>query len=612
MKNALANAVLLSLGSLLSAQAAALPSSAAPMLAQAAPATPASDGASTPAAKEAAKEDEDEDEDKPKQPDPNLPLLNLSPDLLYRTLASEIAAQRGQWQSSYVTLLSLAQQTRDPRLARRAMEVALSAKQMNEGMNAVRLWRELSPTSDEAAQYHMALAVMQDKLGEVLPLFQKRIQDSPLPARGAVISMLYQRYLNQAKDKKLLFSQLEQLLAPHQSFLEARLVLAQAALAKGDSARAQQEANAALAIKPDSELALMTLIYVTDNLAQSQKLAEDFLTKHPQAHEARLSWARMLIERKQYTAARSQFEVLLGAKYQELTCLYALGVINLQLKDYKSAQEYLQRWLNTPGHGRDDGRDPNRVRLMLSQIAEELGQRKEALDWLEKINDSDSSQYLNATLRRAQLLAKDGKLEEARQLLQQQTPQNEAEKVQVLQMEVALLREANRMLEAYARLEQGLQLAPSNTDLLYEHAMLAEKLQRYAVMESSLRKVIKLAPDNHHAYNALGYSLAERNIRLAEAQTLIEKALQLAPDDPFILDSLGWVQFRQGKLKEAEITLRRAYSLRPDAEIGAHLAEVLWQAGQKEAAEKVLREAAVKDPSNDTLKTTLNRLQLKL
>jgi tetratricopeptide (TPR) repeat protein len=131
-------------------------------------------------------------------------------------------------------------------------------------------------------------------------------------------------------------------------------------------------------------------------------------------------------------------------------------------------------------------------------------------------------------------------------------------------------------------------------------------------MEKALRDVIAQAPDNHHAYNALGYSLAERNVRLPEAYALIDKALKMAPDDPFIMDSMGWVQYRMGKLDEAEAFLRRAYALRSDPEIAVHLGEVLWQKGMKADAQQLWRAARAKDPGNDTLRSTLARLRLSL
>jgi Flp pilus assembly protein TadD len=161
-------------------------------------------------------------------------------------------------------------------------------------------------------------------------------------------------------------------------------------------------------------------------------------------------------------------------------------------------------------------------------------------------------------------------------------------------------------------MQAGVAKFPTNPDLLYDFALLAEKTGRLDVMEKSLREVMVQAPDNHHAYNALGYSLAERNVRLPEALELIGKALKIAPDDPFIMDSMGWVQYRLGNLDEAEKQLRAAHALRSDPEIAVHLGEVLWHKGKKADALKLWREARAKDPKNDTLKNTLARLHQRL
>ena len=75
-------------------------------------------------------------------------------------------------------------------------------------------------------------------------------------------------------------------------------------------------------------------------------------------------------------------------------------------------------------------------------------------------------------------------------------------------------------------------------------------------------------------------------MRLPEAYTLIEHALKLAPEDPFIMDSMGWVLYRMGQNDTAITFLKRAFDLRPDAEIAAHLGEVLWAAGQHDEARK--------------------------
>ncbi len=544
--------------------------------------------------------------------DPSLPQLELTPDIMYKILGSEVAAKRGEWKTGYITLLGLAQQTRDPRLARRAMEMALAEKQTQEAFSAARLWRELAPQSEDSTQYFLALAILQERLSEAIPIFAQRLKATPIPHRGSAILASYQRYLNQVKDKSLLFTQLESLYKPYNDFFETHLVLAQAAMAKGDMARAREETKTALTIKPDSELALLTYVYLLDNQAESQKLIADFLQKFPQSKEVRASWARTLLERKQFAEAGAHYQILIKEKSHESPANYALGLIGLYTKEYASAERHLTRYLELLVANKGSEADTSRVMVLLGQVAEERGDLNAALNWLKQVKSGDSNSYLYAISRHAQILAKQNKLDDARKLLQSASAATDTEKAQLIQLEAQLLRDANQVLAAFSLLDSALKNYPNNAELLYDHAMMAEKLDRLAAMEASLRKVMQITPENHHAYNALGYSLAERNIRLAEAFTLIEKALKLAPDDPFILDSMGWVQFRLGKLKEAEVTLRRAYSLRPDAEIGVHLGEVLWQNGQKDAAQQIWREAKSKDPSNDTLKSTLTRLNVGL
>jgi tetratricopeptide (TPR) repeat protein len=186
---------------------------------------------------------------------------------------------------------------------------------------------------------------------------------------------------------------------------------------------------------------------------------------------------------------------------------------------------------------------------------------------------------------------------------------NNQQRVQLILAEAQLLREAERTQEAYTLVGEALEKLPDNTDLLYDYAMLAEKLDRVDVLESSLRKVISLKPDHAHAYNALGYSLADRSMRLPEARELVGKALALSPNDAFIIDSMGWVEYRLGQPEEALKYLRKAYAERPDPEIAAHFGEVLWTVGKHAEAEKVWNEALAKAPNNDTLIKTIKRFK---
>lgn len=589
MKNAFA---IVTLSALVSACAVVPPEQAAPEPAapSAAPEAPAAD-----AVAKAAPSDE------------KLPNVDLTSDLFYKLTKAELDFKRGQWQSAYVTMMVLAQQTRDPRLARRASEMALSAKQGNEALSAIRLWRELAPDSDEAAQYFLGFAVLGDDLSEAESLFAQRLKAAPPNGRPLLMFQM-QQFLLRAKDKAAAFALMERVLQPYLNTQEAHLVLAQGASAAADADRARAEAKKAVDIKPDSELATLTMGQMLGDLDGAQKLFAGFLQKYPAAREVRSAYARLLVEQKQYDQAREQFLLLLKEQPDNPGTLYALGIMSLQGQDAKAAEGYFKRYVEVLEAQPDPERDPNKALMLLAQIAEEKGDLDGALAWLDKIDGEDARTILAARLKRAHLTARKGDVDGARAQLKDIAPTDPAEQVQILQTEGQLLRDSGRAVEAFKTLQDGVLRFPNSPDLMYDYALAAEKLGKVDAMETALRKVIESVPDNHHAYNALGYSLADRNVRLDEAYELIDKALKMAPGDPYIMDSMGWVLFRMGKLKEAEQSLRQAYALRGDAEIAVHLGEVLWKQGDKAGAARLWREARDKDPKNDALRSTLARL----
>ncbi|MDB5951122.1 MAG: hypothetical protein JWR65_2977 [Massilia sp.] len=547
--------------------------------------------------------------------DPRLPKVALTSDLLYKLMKAEIEFRSGNWQPAYLTMLAVAQQTRDPRLAQRATEMALLSKQGEPTLAAIRLWRQLAPDSDEAAQYYLGFVILSDNLAEAEPIFRQRLKAAAPAERGAAMFHV-QQLLARAKDKAAAAAMTERLMAPYAGTMEAHIVLAQAAFARGDSALAVKEARAALAIKPDAELAVLTLAQVTDDDVGSAAVLSSFLAANPGAREVRGAYARVLVSRKQYEPARQQFLALLKAQPDNLGTLYALGVVSLQLNDQAGAEGYFLRFADVLAAHPDEERDASKVFVILAQLAEERGDLKGAMKWLDKVEpgegEGQNAGWFSAQLKRAQLVGKGGDVEGARKLLSSVPAAQPGEQAQVLLSEAQILRDAGQLEQAYALMQGAVAKFPGNADLLYDFALLAEKTGRLDVMEKSLRTVIAQAPDNHHAYNALGYSLAERNVRLQEALELIDKAMKLAPGDPFIMDSMGWVQFRLGNLNAAETQLRQAYTLRSDPEIAVHLGEVLWQKGQKADAQKLWREVHAKDPKNDTLKNTLARLHQSL
>jgi tetratricopeptide (TPR) repeat protein len=263
----------------------------------------------------------------------------------------------------------------------------------------------------------------------------------------------------------------------------------------------------------------------------------------------------------------------------------------------------------------DDDGDPStaspgvtQALLMLAQVAEQRSDFRAAEQWLAKIDNPRRA--LDVQVRRASLLAKQGQLRQARDLVRAVPERSPDDARAKLVAESQLLRDVKRWPEAYDVLDAAAKRFTDDADLLYEQAMVAEKLDRVDEMERLLRRVIGVKPDHHHAYNALGYSLADRNVRLGEARDLIRKALELAPGEPFITDSLGWVEYRLGNRAEALRLLRQAYQARPDVEIAAHLGEVLWVNGERDEARRIWGEARTRDAANEVLRETLVRLRV--
>ncbi|MBV6322953.1 tetratricopeptide repeat protein [Duganella violaceipulchra] len=540
-----------------------------------------------------------------------LPNVELTSDMLFRITKAELEFKQGQWQGAYITLLALAQQTRDPRLARRAAEMALTAKQGPEALSAIRLWRGLAPDSDEATQYFLGFAVVNDDLGEAEQIFVERLKAAPVQARPLAMFQM-QQFLLRAKDKSAAYALEERVLAPYSGTLESHLILAQGAFALGDNERSRAEAEQALRIKPDSELAILTMAQVSGDIDTALKVLSTFLDKYPKSREVRAAYARILADAKQTEPARKEFLTLLKDQPDNLATLYALGVMAMQSNDMPNAEKYFTDFIKVLADHPSDERDPSKVLMILSQIAEQRNDFDAAYNWLDKVDGSDEKIYLAARMKMAQLTARKGNVDEARKQLAELKPTEAVDQAQIFQADAQILRDAGDNRAAYVVLENAVKRYPDNPDLLYDFALIAEKMGQVELMEKALRQVMIAAPDNQHAYNALGYSLAERNERLPEAYSLIDKAMKMAPGDPFIMDSMGWVQYRMGNLSEAEALLRRAYALRGDPEIAVHLGEVLFVKGDKTGAQQMWQEAQTKDPKNDALKSTLARLKLSL
>jgi len=534
-------------------------------------------------------------------PSPDKSVEELSEPTLYDFLLGEIALQRGDLPLAAKTYLDLARRTRDPRVARRAVEVANQAKQPELALEAARLWHDIEPTSAHALQVLAATLVAAKRVDEAGPVLEKLFSAEGVSRENAFMQV--NRLLGSNPDKAANLRAIRNLAAKYPQMPQAHFAVAQAAAVAGEDDAAIAAAREAQKLQPEWELPVLLeaqVLQKRSNAAAAKRLGE-FVEKYPQSREARLSYARVLVLDKRLPEARKQFEAVAAANPKNPEVIYAVGLLAYQLKDYSAAEGYMKRVLDL-GY-----RDPEGVRYLLGQMAEEQKAWPRAIEWYEGIQNGDH--VMPARMRTANAIAKQGKLDEARAYLKRVAEENPEDQIQLTVAEAQLLRDANRHKDAFSLLSDALGKQPDQPDLLYDLALTAEKLERFDLLEAHLRKLIEVKPDHAHAYNALGYSFADRNTRLPEARKLVEKALELAPEDYFIIDSLGWVLYREGDLKGAARELRRAYGGRPDAEIGAHLGEVLWMLGERDEARRIWDESLKAGPENETLQKTIKRLK---
>jgi Flp pilus assembly protein TadD len=532
-------------------------------------------------------------------PPARLPMQDLTAPMLYDFLLGEIAAQRGSPGFAAQTYVDLAKRTRDPRVARRAVEVANFARMPDLALEAARIWHDTDPASPQPLQAVVVLLVGAKKVEEAEPYLAKLVAGSGAAAPN--VFMQLGRLIGASADPAANLRVVRKLAERYPSLPQAHFAVAQAATAANDDVLALAELRRAAVLQPDWEIAAVyeAQLLQRRSPAEAAKRLADFLEKFPASRDVRLNYARVLVLDKRNAEARAEFENILKRFQNDVDAIYAVGLLAFQVKEYAIAEANMKRLLELKY------RDPNAARYTLGQIAEEQKDWPRAIDWYKSVQRGEYA--LPARARTANAIAKQGKLDEARAFLRSAGAPGEPQPVQLLVAESQLLREANLHKEAFDLLGQALAKTPDQPDLLYDQALTAEKVDRFDVLEANLKRLIQLRPDHAHAHNALGYSFADRNIRLPEAKKLIERALELSPEDYFIIDSMGWVLYRMGDLKGAAAQLRRAWQGRPDGEIGAHLGEVLWQLGERDEARRIWQEALKVSPENETLQKTLKR-----
>lgn len=540
----------------------------------------------------------DSDAEKPAESASNLPAQPLTPDILFKFLVAEVAGQRGASGIASATYLSLAQETRDPRIARRAAEMAMFARDRSAALAATRLWTESEPGSARAQQTLAAMLLNEGRLDEAEPVLREVLASDPAAAFMHLTALL-----GKVRDVAAARGLVERLAAAHPQVPEGRYAVAQAAANAGDMPAALAALEQANRLRPGWEPGALLRAQILARSAPADALVfmRDFLATYPEARDVRLAYARMLVNANQFAEGRAQFERLAGELPRNAEVRFATGLLALQMGEPIVARDWLERALDA------DPRDRDTIHYYLGQAAEQLQEADVAALHYAEV---ETGNYLvPARVRQAALLAAAGRRDEARALLAATQGSNDAQNVRLIQAQAELLRDGKERQATFDVLSEGLKRYPDSAELLYDRAMAAEKLDRLDVLEADLRRVIVLRPDDAHAYNALGYTLADRTNRLTEAIELLDRALSLAPDDPFILDSVGWAQYRVGNLARAQEFLERAYRARPDPEIAAHLGEVLWARGRQDEAGKLWQTSLHSHPQNEVLLETLQRLK---
>lgn len=545
-------------------------------------------------------------------PDPTDAQEALTAELFYEILVGEMAANQGDMANATALMLEAARQSGSETLYRRATELSLQSRSGERALAAAQEWKSAYPRSRDANRYVLQILIALNRVSESMLPLQQEIASTPeasKPASFLAIAQLYSR----VSDKTLAAAVVEQALAKElrspANGAAAWATVGHLRVIAGQKELALDAARKAHQIAPgNGAAALLALELMEANVPEAEPLVQSYLKNQP-SPTLRMAYARVLMGYDRNDQARAQLETITNETPEFPDAWMALAGLQLQNNELEAAQRSLQQFIPLAEQIADSAARQaalTQAYLMEANIALQQRDEKAATQWLDKI-DGDQA-ILNVQSMRATILARQGQLPQARALIRAVPASTPAQNKLKRRAEIQLLRDAGAPQEAYLLQRTLLDQSPDDSDTAYDTAILAEKAGKYDTAEALLRGIIERQPDYYHAYNALGYSLAERGVRLDEARALITKALELSPNDPFILDSLGWVEFQQGRAAEALPLLEKAYGLRNDVEIATHLGEVLWKLGEQTRARAIWKQAQLREPTNDSLRSTLQRL----
>ncbi len=541
----------------------------------------------------------------------------LDAELFYQLMLGELNAIGGEPGVGFSILLDAARKTGDPRLFKRATDIALRGRSGDSALQAARAWRSALPQSREANRYLLQILIGLNRLAETLDPLKRDLALASIPDRQAAINSM-PAYYARASDKKQAATVVEQALAEYLDSADfgpaAWTSIGRLRADAKDTQGALDAARRGQSLDPNADgPAILALGLFSSGTMPAESLVTHYLERNGR-YEVRMDYAVALIGKQRYAESSQQLAIVTRENPDFAQAWLVKGTLEQQNRLWQDAEASLLRFveLRQAEKAGNTSAEPDQALtqayLRLSEIAEHRKDLATARSWLERIDSPEL--LINVQSRRASILARQGQIDEARAMIQAIEARTPDEARMKISAEVQMLRDNRKFQLAYDVLANALAENPKDLDFQYDQAMMADKLGRLDEMERLLRQAIAAKPDYHHAYNALGYSLADRNVRLPEARQLILKALEFAPNDAYISDSLAWVEFRSGNHAKALEILQKAFKDKPDAEIAAHLGEVLWTMNQREQAKAVWREGQNLNAENETLLETLKRLRV--
>ena len=534
------------------------------------------------------------------KPDPSSSADNYTnPDLVFRLLLAEIASQRGELNLASELFLDLAKQTDSALLAERATRLTGFTRNGTIALEASKVWNELNKDSIEAQQALSEILIANNKLSEAKPILQKLL----LKEKTRTSGFLYlNTLLSHASDKKAVLILVTDLAQPYPKLAEAHFAVAHAAWIGKDQKVYEKELTAIYQMKPDWEMPVLFKgqILAKESPEKALNFYNDFLNKYPKSNDVRLEYAKLLTNGRKFNEAKNEFIKLVSASNSSAEITLAVGLLSIELEDYDLAEKYFLQSL------KKNPKDKDQIYIYLAKIADKKNQGDAAISWLNKVGDGNH--FIESKLIAAEIIAKKESIDKALVFLNTIKSDSQDEKLSIIQLKTSLLTRSNRHQEAFQLMQNEASNFAQSPEFKFDYALLADKLNKYDLMEKLLREAIKIRPDYAVAYNALGYSFADRNINLEDAKKYIELALSISPNNHYILDSMGWLYFRLGKLDSALSFIQKAYDVQSDPEIAAHLGEILWAQGKKKEANDLLELSLQSSPDNEVLKEAFKRL----